>query len=218
MARAAHRKASPAPVKITLYRWAGQFGPFKVKIPCGECALTADIIKDTVANELAGVPVEVETLDWLSNWWKPILKGGWHAPIVMVEDKIIGQGHALNRGVLAEAVIEAFTARHAVRGTHVFGKDGCPHCVRAKERLDASGIPYTYHDVVRSPGALYQMINRVKPLIGAKTPITVPQIWMDGRYVGGADALEAVVAPVAASASAAAPAAEPAPSPEMVAA
>ncbi|MEL7542574.1 MAG: glutaredoxin, partial [Pseudomonadota bacterium] len=129
--------AQPAPVKITLYRWAGQFGPFKVKIPCGECALTADIIKDTLANELAGVPVEVETLDWLSNWWKPILKGGWHAPIVMVEDKIIGQGHALNRGVLAEAVIEAFTQRHAVTGTHVFGKEGCSHCVRAKARLDA---------------------------------------------------------------------------------
>jgi len=29
------------PVQILLYRWAGKWGPFKVKIPCGECTLTA---------------------------------------------------------------------------------------------------------------------------------------------------------------------------------
>ncbi|MCA2493314.1 glutaredoxin, partial [Vibrio sp. 2175-1] len=23
------------PIKITLYRWAGSWGPFKVNIPCG---------------------------------------------------------------------------------------------------------------------------------------------------------------------------------------
>ncbi|MDW2111383.1 glutaredoxin, partial [Vibrio sp. 2089] len=28
------------PIKITLYRWAGNWGPFKVNIPCGECTLT----------------------------------------------------------------------------------------------------------------------------------------------------------------------------------
>jgi len=29
----------------------------------------------------------------------------------------------------------------------------------------------------------------VKPLIGARTPVTVPQIWLNGNYVGGADDL-----------------------------
>ena len=43
--------------------------------------------------------------------------------------------------------------------------------------------------MVKDPRALYEMLGRVKPLVGAKTPITVPQIWLDGRYVGGADEL-----------------------------
>lgn len=29
----------------------------------------------------------------------------------------------------------------------------------------------------------------MKPIVGPKTPITVPQIWIDGKYVGGADQL-----------------------------
>ncbi len=177
------------PVRVTLYRWGGQWGPFKVKIPCGECSLTRDVIADTFATELAGIPVEFEAFDWLSNWWKPIFKGGWHAPIVMVEGRIIAQGHALNRGVLTETVIDAHAKRVPAKGTHLFGKATCPHCTRAKGYMTESGIPFAYHDVVKEPRALYEMLARVKPIVGPKTPITVPQIWIDGRYVGGADAL-----------------------------
>ena len=36
---------------------------------------------------------------------------------------------------------------------------------------------------------MYEMISRVKPIIGEKTPVTVPQIWLEGEYVGGADQL-----------------------------
>lgn len=186
--------SQPAPVKITLYRWAGKWGPFKVKIPCGECALTRDVIQDTIENELrnasAANAIEFEVLDWLSNWWKPLRKGGWHAPIVLVEGEIISQGEALNRGVLAEKAINAYTSRFPITGNQVFGKENCPHCKRAKQYLDDAGIPYSYHDVVKSPGALYEMLARVKPIVGPKTPITVPQIWLDGTYIGGADHLQ----------------------------
>ena len=181
---------SDRPVQITVYRWAGAWGPFKVNIPCGECALTKDVIQDTIETELAGVPVEVDQRDWLSEWWKPLRKGGWHAPIIIVEDKLISQGAALNRGVLTQAVIEAYAVRTALAGNHVFGKESCPHCVRAKGYLDAAGIDFAYHDVVKEPRALYEMLARVKPIVGPKTPITVPQIWIDGKYVGGADDLQ----------------------------
>ena len=124
---------SDRPVELTLYRWAGKWGPFEVKISCGECALTLDVIKDTIENELAGVPVKLTVRDWLSNWWKPLFKGGWHAPIIMVEDKIITQGAALNRGVLTEAVIDAHARRSDLTGTRLFGKASCPHCVRGKK-------------------------------------------------------------------------------------
>lgn len=180
---------SQNPVRITVYRWAGQWGPFKIKIPCGECSLTGNVIEDTLDNELAEIPVEVDTRDWLSEWWRPLLRGGWHAPIVMVEKQVISQGAALNRGLLTQAVIEAHAQRHAVQGNHLFGKEGCPHCKRAKGYLQQGNIEFEYHDVVKQPRALYEMLARVKPLIGDKTPVTVPQIWLDGDYIGGADEL-----------------------------
>lgn len=181
------------PVNVTVYRWAGEWGPFKVSIPCGECALTGDVIVDTFDNELKGIAFNLEIRDWLSHWWKPLPKGGWHAPIVMVEGRIISQGKALNRGVLTQAVVEAYAQRSEVASNVLFGKHGCPHCIRAKGCLDEAGVEYIYHDVVREPSALYEMLARVKPIIGPKTPVTVPQIWLNGAYVGSADALTEVL-------------------------
>ena len=128
------RKNTPQPVKVTVYRWAGHWGPFRIKIPCGECSLTGDVIRDTIENELSGVPVEVETRDWLNEWHRPLRRGGWHAPIVLVEGRVISQGLALNRGVLTQAVIEAWAGRLPVGGNHLFGKGtalivcGPKHC------------------------------------------------------------------------------------------
>lgn len=178
------------PIKITLYRWAGSWGPFKVNIPCGECTLTKDILKDTFANELKDVDIEFEVKDWLSHWWEPLKKGSWHAPILLVEGKVVSQGEALNRGVLVQSVIAEWTKRDELQGNIVFGKATCPYCVKAKKMLDDAGIEYTYHDVVKDSAALYRMIPEVKAHIGLKTPVTVPQIWMDGVYIGGADNLE----------------------------
>ncbi|EIF8948967.1 glutaredoxin [Vibrio cholerae] len=178
------------PIKVTLYRWAGHFGPFKVNIPCGECTLTKDILADTFANELAGVPIELEVKDWLSYWWEPLKLGAWHAPIVVVAGKVISQGEALNRGVLVQSIIKEWTKQDTLQGNIVFGKATCPYCVKAKQLLDTAGIDYRYHDVVKESAALYRMIPEVKAIIGEKTPVTVPQIWLNGQYLGGCDALE----------------------------
>lgn len=173
-------------VKITVYRWAGKFGPFKIKVPCGECALTKDIIQDALITDLQEIPVDLDIHAWLDEWWKPLLRGAWHAPIVLVENKVISQGHALNRGILAEAVISAHVKQTRLTGNHIFGKSNCIHCQHAKQYLDEATIPYVFHDVVKNPKDLYEMLARVKPIIGAKTPLTVPQIWLDGKYIGGA--------------------------------
>lgn len=180
------------PVELKLYKWEGQWGPFKVKIPCGECALTEDVIADTLAKELANAEVDFTVKEWLTYWWEPLLAGGgWHAPIVLVDGKVISQGDALNRGILTEAVIREHVKRFDLQGNHYFGKENCKHCVRGKKYLDDAGIEYQYHDVVQNPGAMYEMLARVKPIIGEKTPVTTPQIWLEGEYVGGADELGA---------------------------
>ncbi len=178
---------------VVVFRWAGSWGPFKVKIPCGECALTLDIINDTMEHELAGIDVDLEIRDWLSEWWKPLIKGGWHAPIVVVNGSVISQGAALNRGALTQAVIENYSTNSEVEGNHIYGKESCPHCVRAKGYLDDAGIDYSFHNVIRNQRALYEMLGRVKPIIGPLTPITVPQIWIEGEYVGGADQLSEIL-------------------------
>lgn len=179
-----------SPVKIQLYRWAGTWGPFKIKVPCGECSLTRDVLKDTLTKELQGIPVDLEVKDWLTFWWEPLKSGGWHAPIVLVEGKLVSQGQALNRGLLTQAVIAAHAGRTPIAGNHLFGKQSCPHCLRGKGYLEHAGIDFTYHDVVENPRALYEMLARVKPLVGPKTPITVPQIWLENQYIGGADQLQ----------------------------
>ena len=177
------------PVKVLLYKWAGSWGPFRVKIPCGECSLTLDIIKDTFDNELKGIPIDFEVREWLTEWWRPLPKGGWHAPIVMVDGRVVSQGNALNRGVLTEAVVNSHARRSPLNGTQLFGKETCPHCTRAKSYFAEARMDYEYRDVVSEPLSLYEMLSRVKPIVGHKTPITVPQIWIDGSYVGGADQL-----------------------------
>jgi len=177
------------PARLTLYRWAGKWGPFKVKIPCGECTLTTDIVKDVMANELANAPLELEIKDWLSHVIEAFFKGARHAPVVMLNGRVISQGAAVNRGLLAEAVMAEHVQHFPVDCTHVFGKDNCGYCTKAKAALDAAGIAHVYHDVVRNPGAMYEMISRTKAIIGPKTPVTTPQIWIDGDYVGGHDAL-----------------------------
>ena len=185
--------APPDQVEVLLYKWAGSWGPFKVRIPCGECSLTLDIIQDTFENELKGIPIRFTLREWLSEWWRPLPKGGWHAPIVMVDGKVVSQGNALNRGVLTEAVVNSHVKRSQLSGTKLFGKETCPHCVRAKSYLAEADIDYSYRDVVKEPLSLYEMLARVKPIVGHKTPITVPQIWIDGDYVGGADQLAEII-------------------------
>jgi len=111
----------------------------------------------------------------------------------MVDGRVISQGRAINRGILTQAIIEAFARQNPLQGNAIFGKETCPHCKRARNYLEEANIHCKYRDVIKEPAALYEMIVRVKPVAGPHTPITVPQIWLDGTYVGGADALSAIL-------------------------
>jgi glutaredoxin len=95
--------------------------------------------------------------------------------------------------VLTEHVIREYAARTPIKGTVMFGKDNCTYCRMAKELFAEKSVDYHYRDVVKEPAALYEMLARVKPIVGPKTPITTPQIWVDGRYIGGYDALHDVL-------------------------
>ena len=67
------------------------------------------------------------------------------------------------------------------RLTVIYGKSGCPYCTKAKEQLDLNGIPYEYIDL--------DEINKTAADVTGREVSTVPQIYIEGRYIGGYDDL-----------------------------
>jgi glutaredoxin 3 len=62
----------------------------------------------------------------------------------------------------------------------------CPYCHRAKSLLDRKGVRYKEIDVSYDPDGRKAMTERA----GGRT--TVPQIFIDGRPIGGSDELVAL--------------------------
>jgi glutaredoxin len=65
----------------------------------------------------------------------------------------------------------------------IITKPNCPHCDRAKALLEKEGKPYQAFSYDTHP-----MLVKVMMVGGLKT---VPQIWDNSTYIGGADELEA---------------------------
>ncbi|MEO6718357.1 MAG: glutaredoxin 3 [Novosphingobium sp.] len=68
----------------------------------------------------------------------------------------------------------------------IFTRWGCGYCVSAKALLDRKGISYTEHDVTMGGEPRAEMLRRVP---GA---MTVPQVLIDGKPVGGSDEIHAL--------------------------
>ena len=64
----------------------------------------------------------------------------------------------------------------------VVARRGCPHCVRAKRLLEARHLPFETIELDERV-----TISTVRALTGRST---VPQVFMQGRLIGGADDLE----------------------------
>ncbi|MDE0334034.1 MAG: glutaredoxin 3 [Defluviicoccus sp.] len=71
-------------------------------------------------------------------------------------------------------------------GIEVYSSLWCPFCARAKALLNRKGVEYREIDVDRDPNLRQQMMRRA----GGRR--TVPQIFVDGRHVGGSDDLAAL--------------------------
>lgn len=65
----------------------------------------------------------------------------------------------------------------------IYTKWGCGYCVRAKALLNAKGVAFTEYDLTMGGPRRAEMFERVP---GATT---VPQIFIDGRPIGGSDEL-----------------------------
>ncbi|HEX9933535.1 MAG TPA: glutaredoxin 3 [Allosphingosinicella sp.] len=65
----------------------------------------------------------------------------------------------------------------------IYTKFMCPYCARAKRLLDAKGVDYEETEISMGGAKREEMIQR------ANGRTTVPQIFIDGRHVGGSDDL-----------------------------
>ena len=68
--------------------------------------------------------------------------------------------------------------------TVVWTKENCPYCVKAKHMLKTKGIKFEERNLSNGEWTREQLLE------AAPNARTVPQIWMQGHYVGGADQLE----------------------------
>lgn len=62
----------------------------------------------------------------------------------------------------------------------------CGYCARAKSLLDKKGVDYVNIDVIEDSAKRDEMVERS----GGRQ--TVPQIFIDGEHIGGADDLYAL--------------------------
>src|SRR3546814_980712 len=68
----------------------------------------------------------------------------------------------------------------------IYTKMMCPYCVRAKRLLSEKGVEYEEYDITLGGPKRAEMMER------ANGGYTVPQIFINGRHVGGSDDLAAL--------------------------
>lgn len=77
-----------------------------------------------------------------------------------------------------------------MRTAEIYTKPSCPWCIRAKELLKSKGIEYKEF-ILGVDGVTKETVERK---IGNGVQIrTVPQIFLDGKYVGGCTELMKVL-------------------------
>jgi glutaredoxin 3 len=65
----------------------------------------------------------------------------------------------------------------------IYTKAFCGYCFRAKSLLDQKGVAYEEYDITMGGPKRGEMIER------SSGGTTVPQIFVDGRHIGGSDDL-----------------------------
>jgi len=68
----------------------------------------------------------------------------------------------------------------------IYTKAFCPYCSRAMRLLDGKGVTPEEYDITMGGPRRAEMIDR------ANGRTTVPQVFIDGRHIGGSDDLAAL--------------------------
>ena len=69
----------------------------------------------------------------------------------------------------------------------IYSKDGCGFCVAAKKLLEQKGISFVEYNISSQPDKKQELLEAAA--IENVVPRTVPQIWLNNKYIGGYDNL-----------------------------
>jgi len=73
-----------------------------------------------------------------------------------------------------------------VAKVEIYTKAFCGFCYRAKALLDSKGVDYEEFDITMGGPKRGEMVER------SNGRMTVPQVFIDGRHIGGCDELQAL--------------------------
>lgn len=96
------------PIDITIYRFTGNQGLFRIPQKwCGECDLLVAMVKQTVQELGLEDQTKLEIKPWFLWWFKPLFKQlAWHAPILIINGKLISQGILPDKKIITYALIQ----------------------------------------------------------------------------------------------------------------
>lgn len=67
----------------------------------------------------------------------------------------------------------------------IYTRDGCPYCTQAKSLLSAKGADFTEYNASRDPSYRQEMMTR-------SGRNTFPQVFVNGKHLGGCDDIHAL--------------------------
>lgn len=83
-------------------------------------------------------------------------------------------------------IIMSLKGNTTVAHVEIYTKFGCPYCARAKSLLTGKNVAFDEYDITMGGPKRAEMLDR------APGHTTVPQIFIDGKHVGGSDDLAAL--------------------------
>lgn len=95
-------------IKIIIYRFTGKQGLFTIpKDWCEECDILISLIKNMVKESKAEDMVKLIIRPWFLWAWLPFLRYlAWHAPILIINKRLISQGIVPRKKDVAAALEE----------------------------------------------------------------------------------------------------------------
>lgn len=93
-------------VKVTVYRFTGSQGFFRVpKKWCEECDLLVYLVEKTVKELGIESKTKITVKPWFLWWWQALLTHfAWHAPILIINGKLISHGIVPSKQNLIKAL------------------------------------------------------------------------------------------------------------------